>query len=98
MTNQPQMRLDTPQTDIVLGKKHFKEPMLRVQMATGTPPLAELHPMRALFLIPKDPAPRLEGSFSQPLRDFVARCLHKVKDSIPELPTIEQIDISIIRP
>ncbi|CAL8467308.1 g6845 [Coccomyxa elongata] len=48
-----------------------------IEMATGTPPLAELHPMRALFLIPKDPAPRLEGSFSQPLRDFVARCLHK---------------------
>ncbi|BDA40402.1 probable serine/threonine-protein kinase 24 at N-terminal half [Coccomyxa sp. Obi] len=48
-----------------------------IEMATGTPPLAELHPMRALFLIPKDPAPRLEGSFSQPLREFVARCLHK---------------------
>ena len=48
------------------------------QMATGTPPNADLHPMRALFLIPKSPAPALLGPFTQPLKDFVARCLHKV--------------------
>ncbi|EIE22150.1 Pkinase-domain-containing protein [Coccomyxa subellipsoidea C-169] len=48
-----------------------------IEMATGTPPLAELHPMRALFLIPKNAAPQLQGPYSQGLRDFVARCLHK---------------------
>lgn len=49
-----------------------------LQMATGAPPNAELHPMRALFLIPKDPAPRLEDSFSAGFRRFVERCLQKV--------------------
>lgn len=49
-----------------------------MQMATGAPPNAELHPMRALFLIPKDPAPRLEDSFSAGFRRFVERCLQKV--------------------
>ncbi len=52
--------------------------ILWLQMATGTPPLAELHPMRALFLIPKNAAPQLQGPYSRGLRDFVARCLHKV--------------------
>ena len=50
-----------------------------LQMATGTPPNADLHPMRALFLIPKSPAPALLGPYSQPLKDFVARCLKKVR-------------------
>ena len=48
-------------------------------MATGAPPNAELHPMRALFLIPKDPPPRLEGGFSPDFQRFVERCLQKVK-------------------
>lgn len=47
-------------------------------MATGAPPNADLHPMRALFLIPKDPAPRLEGNFSLEFQNFVERCLQKV--------------------
>ncbi len=47
-------------------------------MATSAPPNAELHPMRALFLIPKDPAPKLEGTFSAEFQSFVERCLQKV--------------------
>ena len=50
-----------------------------LQMATGAPPNAELHPMRALFLIPKDPPPRLEGDFSPDFQRFVERCLRKVQ-------------------
>ena len=34
--------------------------------------------MRALFLIPKDPPPRLEGGFSPDFQRFVERCLQKV--------------------
>lgn len=49
-----------------------------VQMATGAPPHADLHPMRVLFLIPKSPAPELEGPFSPEFKDFVAACLQKV--------------------
>ena len=57
-----------------------------MQMATGAPPNAELHPMRALFLIPKDPAPRLEDSFSAGFRRFVERCLQKVLPKSHGLP------------
>jgi hypothetical protein len=44
-------------------------------MALAAPPHAELHPMRVLFIIPKDPPPRLEGTFSEEFKDFVAVCL-----------------------
>ena len=46
-------------------------------MATGAPPHADLHPMRVLFLIPKNPAPQLEGRYSPELKAFVALCLQK---------------------
>lgn len=31
--------------------------------------------MRVLFIIPKDPPPRLEGGFSDEFKGFVAACL-----------------------
>ena len=49
------------------------------QMATGAPPHADLHPMRVLFLIPKNPAPKLEGPFSAAFCDFVGACLQKAR-------------------
>lgn len=52
-----------------------------LQMATGAPPHADLHPMRVLFLIPKSPAPQLEGPFSARFKDFVTVCLQKVSHS-----------------
>ena len=31
-----------------------------IELAQGSPPYSKIHPVRALFLIPKNPPPRLE--------------------------------------
>ncbi|KLJ09482.1 serine/threonine protein kinase [Blastomyces silverae] len=52
-----------------------------MEMANGEPPNASTHPMKVLFLIPKAPAPRLEGNnYSQNFKDFIAQCLIKDPD------------------
>eukprot|EP00730_Choanoeca_flexa_P017398 TRINITY_DN8377_c0_g1_i1.p1 TRINITY_DN8377_c0_g1~~TRINITY_DN8377_c0_g1_i1.p1 ORF type:complete len:396 (+),score=130.86 TRINITY_DN8377_c0_g1_i1:151-1338(+) len=48
-----------------------------IELAKGEPPNSELHPMRVLFLIPKNPPPSLEGNFSKPMKEFVKACLQK---------------------
>lgn len=51
-----------------------------IELATGDPPLSCLHPMRALFQIPREPPPVLPLSArpdAPKLTHFVARCLIK---------------------
>ncbi|PAV22855.1 Pkinase-domain-containing [Pyrrhoderma noxium] len=48
-----------------------------IELAKGEPPYAELHPMKVLFLIPKNPPPQLDASFSRPFREFVSLCLQR---------------------
>jgi len=59
-----------------------------IEMAKGEPPLSELHPMRVLFLIPKNPPPVLEGNFSKGFKEFVALCLAKEPEQRPTAPTL----------
>ena len=50
-----------------------------IELLEGAPPHAELHPLRALFIIPAAPPPGLRdaAAASPALSDFVGACLHK---------------------
>ncbi|XP_063238781.1 myosin-IIIb-like [Bacillus rossius redtenbacheri] len=56
-----------------------------IELAEGDPPLSDLHPMRALFQIPRNPPPALARpeDYSPKLADFVAECLVKDLEQRP---------------
>ncbi|KAK3082812.1 hypothetical protein FSP39_006063 [Pinctada imbricata] len=56
-----------------------------IELAEGEPPLAELHPMRALFKIPRNPQPKLKkpSDWSPQFQDFIAQCLTKDFETRP---------------
>ncbi|KAI0225151.1 hypothetical protein LSAT2_023930 [Lamellibrachia satsuma] len=60
-----------------------------IEMAEGKPPLCDMHPMRALFLIPRNPPPRLRSKkWTKKLQDFVETCLLK---DYTQRPNTEQL-------
>lgn len=61
-----------------------------IEMAESQPPLCDMHPMRALFLIPRSEPPKLKSrkSWSKKFRDFVNVCV--IKDYL-QRPTAEQL-------
>ncbi|XP_041420811.1 TRAF2 and NCK-interacting protein kinase isoform X4 [Xenopus laevis] len=60
-----------------------------IEMAEGAPPLCDMHPMRALFLIPRNPAPRLKSKkWSKKFQSFIDSCLVK---NHSQRPTTDQL-------
>ncbi|KAI9101139.1 serine/threonine-protein kinase 3-like protein [Phlyctochytrium arcticum] len=61
-----------------------------IEMAEGRPPYHKIHPMRAIFMIPTKPPPKLEdeSKWAPNFIDFVAQCLTKNPNS---RPTAEQL-------
>ncbi|XP_057179094.1 myosin-IIIa isoform X2 [Triplophysa rosa] len=50
-----------------------------IELGDGDPPLADLHPMRALFKIPRNPPPTLHQPelWTSEFNDFICKCLIK---------------------
>ncbi|UJR10380.1 hypothetical protein I4U23_014585 [Adineta vaga] len=61
-----------------------------IEIAEGEPPLAEMHPMRALVSIPRNPPPCLRQSqeWSKEFNDFIRQCLIK---NFEIRPTVAQM-------
>jgi len=56
-----------------------------IEMAEGKPPYSNIHPMRAIFMIPSRPPPKLTepDKWSKDMNDFVAKCLTKNPEQRP---------------
>ena len=53
-----------------------------IELAKGEPPNSEMHPMRVLFLIPKNNPPQLTGNYSKQFKEFIELCLNKEPENV----------------
>ncbi|XP_042658011.1 myosin-IIIa isoform X4 [Tyto alba] len=65
-----------------------------IELGDGDPPLADLHPMRALFKIPRNPPPTLQQPelWSPEFNDFINKCLTKDYEKRPTVSRLLQHD------
>ncbi|XP_033915005.3 myosin-IIIa-like isoform X1 [Acipenser ruthenus] len=65
-----------------------------IELGDGDPPLADLHPMRALFKIPRNPPSTLHQPelWSADFNDFICKCLIKDFEQRPNVPDLLQHD------
>ncbi|XP_015269772.1 PREDICTED: myosin-IIIa [Gekko japonicus] len=63
-----------------------------IELGDGDPPLADLHPMRALFKIPRNPPPTLRQPelWSPEFNDFISKCLTKDYEKRPTVSDLLQ--------
>ncbi|XP_015206857.1 mitogen-activated protein kinase kinase kinase kinase 4 isoform X6 [Lepisosteus oculatus] len=60
-----------------------------LEMAEGAPPLCDMHPMRALFLIPRNPPPKLKSKkWTKKFSTFIESCLVKNYQHRPSTETL----------
>jgi len=61
-----------------------------IEIAEGKPPYSNIHPMRAIFMIPSRPPPKFSDpdKWSKDLNDFLSKCLTKNAD---QRPTAEEL-------
>ncbi|CAD6191169.1 unnamed protein product [Caenorhabditis auriculariae] len=74
-------------TDTMAKKEHrnwnaILDGSRTIEMAEGRPPYSDIHPMRAIFMIPTKPPPSFKKSeeWSPEFNDFIRQCLVKKAD------------------
>jgi len=61
-----------------------------IEMAEGKPPYSNIHPMRAIFMIPSRPPPKFTepDKWTADFNDFIAKCLSKNPEQRPSASDI----------